>query len=486
MNITTLLGPLARADTQLARRIVAHQHPAVAAILPRLSNAANHSKLWLGFAAVSAISGGRRGRRAAQRGMVSIGLSSAIANGILKPLFPRVRPPVNPAAAASVVRRPASSSFPSGHSASAAAFATATAMEAPAIAAPISALAAAVAYSRITTGVHYPSDVIAGTAIGAAVAAATTKIWPRTDPTPAAARFAQVRFVTEPSPSGAGLVIVINAAAGSSADESDLQNLEDAFPDATVVRVADPSILDAEFRRVATDAVALGVLGGDGTISAAATAAIEAEIPLVVFPGGTLNHFARDLGVDSIDDAISAVRHGHLVEVDAATIDGRLFLNTASFGSYPAFVEAREKHENSIGKWPAMVIALIDVLLNSEPVEADLNGSRRRIWMIFIGNCAYDPPGFAPASRPRLDDEKFDVRIVDGNEPNARLRLIAAVLTGQLARSSIYTRELVDELHITTATDSATLAADGETFAGNGTFTVTKMSTRLRTYAPHR
>lgn len=486
MNVTNIFQQIASVDTELARRIVNGQPRAVAAFLPHLSNAANRSRLWLVVAGASAAFGGRAGRRAAQRGLLSLGFTSAVANGLMKPLFPRARPPVDPSAVPSIVHRPTSSSFPSGHSASAAAYATATAMEAPAIAAPVAALAAGVAYSRISNGVHYPSDVVVGIAIGAAVAAATTKIWPRTNAAPARARVAPTHYMVEPSPTGRGLVLVVNATSGASAHDADLERIQSELPDISIRLVDDPATLTTELATAAQSALALGVLGGDGTIGAAAAAAMNAGIPLAAFPGGTLNHFARDLGVDSVDDAVAAVREGQLVEVDVADIDGRAFLNTASFGSYSAFVESRERYENTIGKWPAVAIALAKLLVNGEPFEAVINGSRRKIWMIFIGNCAYDPPGFAPATRSRLDDGAFDVRIVDGTEPNARLRLIAAVITGRLTSSAVYTRELIRHIEIETEGSGTTLAADGETFEGASTFTITKATARLRTYAPHR
>ncbi len=474
------------ADKALARTIVGHQHAVTRAALPRLSNAANHSKLWLVVAAGSAAFGGRRGRRAAQRGLLSIAASSVIASGILKPLLPRVRPPVDPLALPSIVRRPISSSFPSGHSASAAAFATAVAMEAPALAAPVAALATAVAYSRVSTGVHYPSDVIAGSLIGAAVATASTRLWPMVNPDPAKARTVPRWIQGDVSSCGAGLTVVVNSAAGSAEHDAEVHLITDALPDARIIRIDESTQLETTLRESANSATALGVLGGDGTIGAAAASAIESGIPLLIFPGGTLNHFARDLGVDRVADAISAFREGNLVEVDVGCIDGRMFLNTASFGSYSEFVDARESYENRWGKWPAVAVALTKVLVSGEPLDVHIDGVKRKIWMIFVGNCAYDPPGFAPASRDRLDDGALDVRIVDGTEPRARLRLIVGLLTGRLSQTGIYQRRLAERIDIVVpnAVDAVSLAADGEIFAGNAEFSITKLPTRLLTYAP--
>ena len=132
--------------------------------LRHLSNAADHSRLWLGIAAVIAVSGGRRGRRAALEGVLAIGTTSAVVNLGIKSVAGRRRPDA-PAPArwgARHVSMPESTSFPSGHAASAFAFAYAVRRHLPELAVPIRLLAGGVAYSRVHTGVHYPGDVVVG------------------------------------------------------------------------------------------------------------------------------------------------------------------------------------------------------------------------------------------------------------------------------------------------------------------------------------
>jgi membrane-associated phospholipid phosphatase len=138
----------------------------------RLSNAANRSRLWLGIAAAIALLGGRRGRRAALEGVVAIGVTSATVNLGLKPIAHRRRPDrLDPdVPTARNVRMPKSSSFPSGHAASAFAFSYAVGRQLPGLAVPLGLLAGAVAYSRVHTGVHYPGDVIVGSILGAGTA----------------------------------------------------------------------------------------------------------------------------------------------------------------------------------------------------------------------------------------------------------------------------------------------------------------------------
>ena len=139
----------------------------------RLSKAASYSRLWLGMAGVIAVLGGRRGRRAALEGVLAIGVTSATVNLGMKPLAQRRRP--DRAGAGTVGARqiamPESASFPSGHAASAFAFAYAVGRHLPGLAVPIRLLAGSVAYSRVHTGVHYPGDVVIGSIVGAGTAA---------------------------------------------------------------------------------------------------------------------------------------------------------------------------------------------------------------------------------------------------------------------------------------------------------------------------
>ena len=137
-------------------------------VLRRLSGAADHSKLWLASAAVLATVGGAHGRRAAINGLASVAVTSAVVNLLLKPLGRRHRPhrATHHVPVSRQVTMPRSPSFPSGHAASASAFATGVATGWPEAGSPLSAAAMVVSYSRVHTGVHYPIDVIAGDIVG--------------------------------------------------------------------------------------------------------------------------------------------------------------------------------------------------------------------------------------------------------------------------------------------------------------------------------
>ena len=166
-----VIDEVEQVDQVVYAAVAGTRTPSLDAGMRRLSNAANHSRLWFGLAAGLAVFGGRRGRRAALAGSAAIGLTSAFVNLALKTTVDRSRPDRVAAEVAESrhVEMPRSTSFPSGHSASAFAFAAAVGDLLVPAAAPIHALAAGVAYSRVHTGVHYPGDVVAGSLVGLVV-----------------------------------------------------------------------------------------------------------------------------------------------------------------------------------------------------------------------------------------------------------------------------------------------------------------------------
>jgi undecaprenyl-diphosphatase len=164
-------------DVAVYRAIAATPTPSLDRGLRRLTHAADHSKLWLVIAASLAAAPGRP-RQAAYHGLVSIGCASAVVNIVMKRAIPRRRPDAVGAAVPlpRTVRMPSSTSFPSGHSASAFAFASAVGSELPAASLPLHLLAATVAYSRVHTGVHYPGDAIVGSLVGSASGALAPRL----------------------------------------------------------------------------------------------------------------------------------------------------------------------------------------------------------------------------------------------------------------------------------------------------------------------
>jgi diacylglycerol kinase family enzyme/membrane-associated phospholipid phosphatase len=468
--------------------------PVLDKVLPVLARAADHGVLWVGVAGALAATRNVENRRAALRGLCGLGIASTLANGPVKYVVRRPRPAIEGVALIRRLRRqPLTYSFPSGHSASAAAFAAGVMLERPKLGVGIGLVAGGVALSRLHTGVHYPGDIAAGVALGVGSSLALTRIWPPRlglsvrEKAPAAALPALE--------DGAGLVVVANHAAGSDEAEAVARRVAEVLPAAKLREVLPEEDLTAVLaesvlgRADSGEGIqALGIAGGDGSVNAAASAALEAGLPLVVIPAGTLNHFARELGVPSIDGALQAVRAGSgaCVDVAAATVDGggrEIFLNTASVGAYPEVVVAREQLEERLGKWPAMVVALVRILREAEPVHVEVDGERRRLWLLFAGNCVYSPPGFAPSWRERLDDGLLDLRLVDATRPYSRTRLIAAVCAGRLARSPVFETRTAERVRVRSLRSGVRLARDGEVGDPVEGFVLHKAG-RLRVYRP--
>ena len=461
--MTSLRTRFVDLDSGAFRRVARYEHKAVDVVVPRLTNSADHGLLWLVVAGALALTG-VAGRRAAVRGLMSMSVASGVANGPAKWTVRRPRPSlVDVPALRHLPRQPRTTSFPSGHSASAAAFATGVALESPLRAAPVALLAAGVAYGRVHTGVHYPSDVLAGVALGAASAVVVRRVWPTRPNAPAAATAEE--GAAPALPDGEGLVIVVNVGADSTSNVADEVERQVAagLPRARIIRCPQPEQIEQTLREAAKDAKVLGVAGGDGTVSCAAGIALERGLPLLVVPAGTLNHFAAEIGVDSVDDALAAVASGSAVQLSIATAgDGLTFLNTFSLGVYPELVHRRERREKLLGKWPALAVALVEVLGGAQPTDIEVDGQRRRVWLLFGGNGRYHPSGFAPSWRERLDEDVVDVRIVDALRPWARTRLVLAVLTGRLGRCRVYEERIVQRMRIRFLDSEASLARDGE------------------------
>ncbi len=166
-------------DSRLFEFAAARSWPAAEPVLPRLTRSANHGVLWFATAAAMAAIRTPRSRRAAARGLASLSLASLTINTLGKRSVRRTRPVLDPVPRVRRLKRqPITTSFPSGHAASAAAFATGVALESPAWGAAVAPLAWSVALSRVYTGVHFPSDVLTGAALGAGAAFAVRRLVP--------------------------------------------------------------------------------------------------------------------------------------------------------------------------------------------------------------------------------------------------------------------------------------------------------------------
>ena len=228
----------------------------------------------------------------------------------------------------------------------------------------------------------------------------------------------------------------------------------------------------ADLNSLADQARAAGGLvvggGGDGTIAAVAAALVGTDTALGVLPMGTLNHFAKDLGIPlELEKAVQTLFTGKVARVDVGEVNGRIFLNNSSIGFYPRIVREREREQRQgRSKWVAFVQAA--ALIVQQPrtlhVELDEDHSRRQSYdtpFVFIGNNRYAVAGLEIGTRAILDGGKLWVCAV----PYAgRLTLIALALEALLGlvRDADLAAFETEQTDVHTHRDHVQVATDGE------------------------
>ena len=164
-----------------------------------------------------------------------------------------------------------------------------------------------------------------------------------------------------------------------------------------------------------TDAEALGIAGGDGSLGAVAAVALERGVPFVCVPFGTRNHFARDLGLDRDDPvaALDAFSAGSERRIDVGRVGERVFLNNVSFGMYAGLVHRRERRRRR-REALARVHALWLTLRNPRPQHVTVDGEPLAARVILFANNAYELDLLSLGERERLDDGELHLYAAHG------------------------------------------------------------------------
>lgn len=460
-SLRTLHKGFGQLDRNLFDAVANSPSPLLDLTMRPLSAAADHSKLWMLIAAGMS-AGSLSMRRGAVRGLVSLGVTSLVVNQGFKRLYPRDRPLFDGVPLARARRQPTSSSFPSGHSASAAAFALGVGLENRKAGYALAGLAGAVGLSRIATGAHYPGDVVAGFAVGAAISAIGGRLVRPVDDTRTLTPEPTVEKLP-PNPEGSGLVIVLNPASGDGTGTRVADEVRAALPAAEIVELTPDSDIEAVARDAAARAQFVGVAGGDGTVATVAACAVAQKKPLAVFPAGTFNHFAKDIGSGTVADVVESIRTGHVARIDVVWLnDEQILLNTASIGAYPEFVRTRtELQKRKISRPLATVRALLKVSRENPAVKVRIDSRPAVVTFFFLGNSMYGAPSFIPGRRSRVDDGVLDVRYLEDGHKFTTVRLLLSWISGRIRNSNLY-RELQAPVIEIDSDEPFRVAHDGE------------------------
>jgi diacylglycerol kinase family enzyme len=231
--------------------------------------------------------------------------------------------------------------------------------------------------------------------------------------------------------------------------------------------------------------------GGDGTVNTVAKVAIEAGVPLGVLPQGTLNHFAKDLGVPTdLDGALAVVLAGHTRQVDVGEVCGRIFVNNSSLGVYPRIVRLRERFGvRGPAKWLAALWATLAVLrrhpfagvrlvVDGEPVL-------RRTPFVFVGNNEYRMEGLGAGTRETLDRGVLALYVMNASGRRSLVWLGFQVLLGRTARLRELDTFLLTEATVEVRRGSIGVALDGEVVELRPPLVYRSRPGALRVFAPH-
>ncbi|MDB4953347.1 MAG: sphingosine kinase [Myxococcales bacterium] len=271
----------------------------------------------------------------------------------------------------------------------------------------------------------------------------------------------------------------MNVSAGSvgvaNSDER-AREVREAFVEANVhaaIHVCEPARLAEEAHRVAATGVdAIVAAGGDGTVSAIVGALVDEDVPLAVLPLGTLNHFARDIGMPmDLRDAARAIARRSVKRIDVGEVNGRVFVNNSSIGLYPEIVLSRdeERLRRKRSRWRAMVIAAVRVLRRFPLLVARVRTSDKDVVsktpFVFVGNNPYTINVLALGRRAELDTGKLSLYLV---RAKGRLQMFWLLVRAMLQRlNAIRDFEVLiaDEVWIDIHGKHVRVAIDGEVVA---------------------
>ena len=232
--------------------------------------------------------------------------------------------------------------------------------------------------------------------------------------------------------------------------------------------------------------------GGDGTISAAASAIAGTQTKLGILPLGTLNHFARDLGIPAdLDDAAKLIARGKERRVDVAEMGNRIFINNSAIGLYPLMVLDRDQQRKRLGrsKRVAMLVASFRILWRFGHRRLTLTVNEERTArvdtpLLFVGNNDYRIDFGAPGERQSLDDGQLCVLVMRKKTRRGFLAASARAFIGRSRGDDMVRLDGVEKLRVSSHRSQLTVSLDGEVVSAETPLDYRIRKQALRVIAP--
>lgn len=272
----------------------------------------------------------------------------------------------------------------------------------------------------------------------------------------------------------APIPVLVNANSGADDSGNDVSTIADAFGahglEAEIIVLDQGQDISALVeQKVSSGAPLIVAGGGDGTINAVASALLDQQVTLGVLPLGTLNHFARDLGIPfDLASAVEIVAQNHCIVVDAGEVNGHVFLNNSSIGLYPTIVSDREEAQKRLGmgKWPALAratwLALRDPACFNAVVCVDGEQLERHTPFIFVGNNCYVIEGFGIGRRTCLDGGELSLYVLRPKSAFGLIWLGFRALLGIGSQAGDFDAFQAAEFRVEARQSGVDVATDGE------------------------
>ena len=271
--------------------------------------------------------------------------------------------------------------------------------------------------------------------------------------------------MAEPS----SLAVIRNPNSGTAVDTATIENaLNAAGLTAQILDAPHGSDAEAMLDRVAAQHDVVVAAGGDGTVSAVATAVAKAGKTLAIIPSGTLNHFARDTGIPAdLNDAVAIIRNGIERSIDVGVVNDRFFLNNVSLGSYPRMVHERDALEsNGRSRTVATAVAIARTWWHLRKLTADLVMDGRRITrrspFIVVGNGSYVLSGLSLGKREEISDGQLSLYVAPSTGRIGALSLPFRALAGRLEAYERFETFCADRINATFRHRRIETGIDGE------------------------
>jgi len=247
------------------------------------------------------------------------------------------------------------------------------------------------------------------------------------------------------------ITLVYNLDSGGKNSLSTLRKklAEHKFEITNAIKIADG--FESKLAKAVANDEIIAVVGGDGTVSAVANLLANTKATLLPLPGGTLNHFTKDLDIEqNMDRAIAKASKAKVQKVDVATVNDRVFINNSSLGLYPQSLKIRENNEDKIGKWPAALFGMVRALTRFRTYHVIIDSESFDTPFIFVGNNDYKLENLNGTDRESLAEGVLSVYIVKSNKRLDLVKIFAAALFGKLHVLDDFDHLTTKELQITT------------------------------------